>query len=76
MRVLRVLIRSGGRIGHLEAHLQIGEPRTRDGLLERAGLTGWETTYPIGLEEFLQLQRFIPSDHPGLAAIWSLLTFI
>lgn len=69
MRILRVLIATGGQPTNLEAHLQFGDSRTLRSLRERSGLSDARVGHTVSLDAFIVSQHFIPSDHPVLAAI-------
>ena len=69
-RVLRALRHGSGATTELEAHLNVADTRTWRTLLEDAGLSGWSV---ISLGEYLRVQRFVPQESSGLAALRALL---
>jgi CheY-like chemotaxis protein len=73
MRILRALRSSAGRVAEIEACLVFHDPRTWQTLLDRAGLHRRHDSI-ISLEEFLQVQQFVPRVHPGLAALRASIT--
>ena len=72
MRVLRVLVRTEGRMEPLEAYLNVSEPRTLSAIADRAGVSKGDRRRVFSLDEFLRVQRFIAPNHPVLAAIRAL----
>jgi DNA-binding response OmpR family regulator len=72
MRILRALARTSGRVEHVEGQLALGDQRTTDAMITRAGLSKGRPADPITLEEFLTRQRFISVDHPLLDQIRAL----
>lgn len=71
-RVMRVLMRTGGRTDLLEAHLKFCDLSTLATLVERAGLSPHGRSRVLTLEQYLLAQRFIGADHPVLTAIRAL----
>ena len=72
MRVLRALMRTDGRVDHVEAELTVGDYRTSRELLDRAGLGGRDRLQLVSFEDFLLAQRFIKINHPVLQALRTL----
>jgi CheY-like chemotaxis protein len=72
MRILRALVWTRGRVEHVEGQLALGDQRTTDPMIVRAGLSTDRPADPITFEAFLTGQRFIPPDHPLLDEIRAL----
>src|SRR5215467_5870677 len=72
MRVLRILVRNGGRFDELEGNLKFGDGRTLDALVVQAGLTR-SASCNVSVEEFLTLQRFISVDGSPMKALRTLI---
>ena len=69
MRILRALAWTRGRVERVEGELALGDPRTTDAMIARAGLSKDRPADPITFEEFVAGQRFVPPDHPLLDEI-------
>ena len=68
-RMLRALRKNGGRVGDLEAHMVVADPRTWDALRDRAAVRGRPPDSVITPAEFVRIQTFIPHENSGLAAL-------
>jgi CheY-like chemotaxis protein len=72
MRLLRALVRCGGRLHGVTAELAFGDPRTTKALLQRAGLLDLHPAKTITFEDFLARQRFVHSSSQLVAGLRSL----
>jgi CheY-like chemotaxis protein len=64
MRVLRALVRARRLGWDLDVLLDVGDERTLEPLLERAGLTGGTATATV--DEYFDRQQFIPAETEAL----------
>jgi CheY-like chemotaxis protein len=71
-RILRALFHTGGRVAGIESLLHVFDSRTLTRLLHHAGLVehGHDD---VTFHEWLRLQKFVPIDHPALAALVKLM---
>lgn len=73
MRVLRALVRTGGHGDQVEGELALGDYRTIENLLDRAGLAGSDDLQALSFEDFVRRQHFIAVDHQVLRGLRALI---
>jgi CheY-like chemotaxis protein len=62
-RMLRVVVRSAGNHRRMPNLLDARDPRTRNNLLARAGLSNLTDSTMVTAESFLRSQTFVPEEH-------------
>jgi len=72
-RLLRALIQANAQDCPPEALLLVSDSRTLDALFERGGLRMGAAAGSVPLDRFLETQRFVSADNPGLKALRRLL---
>ena len=73
-RVLRIVLTAPASFDTFSALLDVSDRRTRNGLLERAGLASpWPPGRSPAFSDYLRHQNFVPSDNCGLLALRALI---